>query len=615
MKRLAWMLILGLLGLVSPVLAYDGPGTPINYDRTLNGIRVQMLVDPIVLKGGVVRVRNWQATVPLTADTTVIQLELRRSCAAGGCSAAEILAGYEILQRLPSLTNASCTAAPTLPGPLVATCGSELFLYVPQTLTGSAFDIYPYVRRNATSPANVLVFDGSGVPAQTTILTDDLYEPNNSSISAYNLGTASATPLVIEDLAWNNQDWFRVTMPAGAETLRVRIDFWHKEGGPDLSDLDLWAVLSGTPLPLSAGSGDSEEFVLSASPGDQIVFYVEQGQFVVPAFYDLTVQATGADVITVSDGPEGNPNPVQPLGTVNLSVTASDSVGHDLDYFWSQSCQGGVLGSWVNREAANAQWIAPANNTGGAITCNLTVQIDHVAFPPLSVVRSFPQIVAAAGDSIIITQAPNASPNTIDPLTQTTVSVAATDALGHPLVYTWNASCPIPLTTGAFTPVNGVGQSVLWQAPNNATGVQQSCTLTVTIVDNQGLSVVTSVPGTGESLPAYLHARDANEFGQPGAVGRHDDVGCSSIRQLRAHQLRLPVASVVSGAGGEWDLQSEHRCGVAAMDGAAQPHGQSAGVHNPGHGDRSGVRLAGGATLAECRGSRPHHHHHGPARR
>ena len=51
MKRLAWMLVRRILGLASQGQAYTGPGTPLTYDRLINGIRVVMTVQPRSCRG------------------------------------------------------------------------------------------------------------------------------------------------------------------------------------------------------------------------------------------------------------------------------------------------------------------------------------------------------------------------------------------------------------------------------------------------------------------------------------------------------------------------------------------------------------------------------------
>jgi len=76
--------------------------------------------------------------------------------------------------------------------------------------------------------------------------------------------------------------------------------------------------------------------------------------------------------ITFSAGPTGTPNPVASGGSVQLSATAVDSLGHALGYSWSASCSGGLgNGMLVNPTSSTPTWTAFSNNTGVKQPCTL----------------------------------------------------------------------------------------------------------------------------------------------------------------------------------------------------------------------------------------------------
>jgi hypothetical protein len=79
----------------------------------------------------------------------------------------------------------------------------------------------------------------------------------------------------------------------------------------------------------------------------------------------------------IDSGLSGTPNPVNPSGTVNLSVTASDSFGHTLTYGWSSTCTGGLPpGSFDDASSTTPTWTAPANATGVSQSCALKVTVN-----------------------------------------------------------------------------------------------------------------------------------------------------------------------------------------------------------------------------------------------
>jgi hypothetical protein len=119
-------------------------------------------------------------------------------------------------------------------------------------------------------------------------------------------------------------------------------------------------------------------------------------------------------VFTITAGPSGTPNPVIPGGTVSLSVTASDSLGHGLTYAWAQTCTGLSAGAFDDATIPTPTWTAPVNTTGASRTCALKVTVrDGHGFSKVGThvqtVLSVPRITslapaaASVGASLVIT--------------------------------------------------------------------------------------------------------------------------------------------------------------------------------------------------------------------
>ncbi|MFQ5964389.1 MAG: CARDB domain-containing protein [Candidatus Scalinduaceae bacterium] len=96
--------------------------------------------------------------------------------------------------------------------------------------------------------------------------------------------------------------------------------------------------------------------------------------------------------LNITSGPSGDNNPVISEGTVNLSATATDSLGHEPSYVWTASCQGlGSNGSFSNPNVQNPTWMSPPNTTGSQQNCTIQVTVDDGQ--GLSVTGSYTQAV------------------------------------------------------------------------------------------------------------------------------------------------------------------------------------------------------------------------------
>jgi len=106
----------------------------------------------------------------------------------------------------------------------------------------------------------------------------------------------------------------------------------------------------------------------------------------------------GAHTLTITRGPSGTPNPVASGGTANLSVNASDSLGHTLTYGWAALCPAALGSNGSFSPSPNVQsptWTAPANSTGSPQDC--TIQVTVSDGQGLTQSPSFSQGVSSEG--------------------------------------------------------------------------------------------------------------------------------------------------------------------------------------------------------------------------
>jgi len=78
--------------------------------------------------------------------------------------------------------------------------------------------------------------------------------------------------------------------------------------------------------------------------------------------------------ISITSGPTASPSTIPSGGSTNLSVSASDSLGHSLTYSWSVFSSSIGSGSFSNPNVQNPTWTAPQNLTGVNQTVTLKVR-------------------------------------------------------------------------------------------------------------------------------------------------------------------------------------------------------------------------------------------------
>lgn len=192
--------------------------------------------------------------------------------------------------------------------------------------------------------------------------------------------------------------------------------------------------------------------------------------------------------LTFRSPPAGTPNPVASEGTVQLSVDAVDTLCHPLTYEWTAICGFSPShGTFSNASSASPTWTAPANTTGGRLSCGISVTVDDGH--GLRQTARYPQwIDPSIGHVMRIVMGPLGTPNPVRSGGTAVPSIVVADSFNHPLSYTWTASCPGLPGNGAFGDSHRLSPD--WTAPVNHTGVAQACRVEVTVSDGEGLSVV-----------------------------------------------------------------------------------------------------------------------------
>jgi hypothetical protein len=170
---------------------------------------------------------------------------------------------------------------------------------------------------------------------------------------------------------------------------------------------------------------------------------------------------------------------------VLLSVQGSDSYDHPLSYAWQASCPSlSNAGAFAPSSLVAAPtWTAPPNLTGANQTCTISVAVSDGLGHGAS--ASYAQIVGTVPHSLAITSGPSATPTLVNPGGTVLLRMTTEDSLQHALVYQWQASCSNMTGQGTFKPSTALAQPV-WVAPANLTGVDQSCTIGVTVQDGNG---------------------------------------------------------------------------------------------------------------------------------
>ena len=193
----------------------------------------------------------------------------------------------------------------------------------------------------------------------------------------------------------------------------------------------------------------------------------------IDADYTMTAVYVTPHTVTITSGPTANPPTIPSGGTTNLSVSATDSYGHSVNYSWTVNPNEGNF--TPNPNTQNPTWTAPANNTCADKTYTFTVTATCSVDPSVKKTGTVQVIVKPAPHTVTITSGPTANPNPIDSGSTTSLSVTAIDSCGHNINYSWTVNP----NEGNFTP-NPNTQNPTWTAPANDTCADKTYTFTVT---------------------------------------------------------------------------------------------------------------------------------------
>ncbi len=182
----------------------------------------------------------------------------------------------------------------------------------------------------------------------------------------------------------------------------------------------------------------------------------------VTAGHSLSVTANAAPS-TISSG-----------GSVSLSASANDSLGHGgITWNWSDN---GAGGAFSQPNAADTSYTAPGNESGAPRTINLTATATCAATDPWLTNGATVPVTEGSTPLHEVAVTAAASPSTVASNGTTQLSASATDTRGH-LVAAWLWSDGG--AGGVFAPSATV-QSPSYTAPANTSNKSKSITLSVT---------------------------------------------------------------------------------------------------------------------------------------
>jgi hypothetical protein len=190
----------------------------------------------------------------------------------------------------------------------------------------------------------------------------------------------------------------------------------------------------------------------------------------------------GSGVLGLPVTDEGNAT-TSPLGTTGRVAAFENG-----EITWHGS------GSRMNQAfethgALDAFYVNACGGTGGCLGFPVADQggASSATFEGGTISWTGTQYQSSCGShSLTITTPASGTPNPVASAGTASLSVTASDSLGHSLSYSWSASCPTLGSSGSFS--STTVRTPTWTAPANATGSQKSCTIQVVVSDGQGLS-------------------------------------------------------------------------------------------------------------------------------
>jgi hypothetical protein len=200
-------------------------------------------------------------------------------------------------------------------------------------------------------------------------------------------------------------------------------------------------------------------------------------------------------VPVLTTGPSASVTTTDEQQTVTLSVTATDSDGDPLTYSWSQVSPASPTGSFSNAASASTTWTAPDVRTTGAYTLRVTVSDGKGG----SVQGSVDISVRKINQAPVV---PEISPlPALKAGDMVSLELAATDADGDPLTYSWTQTAPAEQGTW----FSGREASVAkWYSPVLTS--KTSFTFSVTVTDGESPAVTRTVTADVD-VPAYSNVQ------------------------------------------------------------------------------------------------------------
>jgi hypothetical protein len=235
------------------------------------------------------------------------------------------------------------------------------------------------------------------------------------------------------------------------------------------------------------------------------------------------------DVVIITSGPEGNPNPVGSSGNVALSVGATDSQSLVLTYQWTAhdtaGHAAGHFGAFPNGPTSqNPIWTAPANI--GDATQVYRIRVVVTSSAGQTAATSYGQRVWPVVNSVSITAGIAAAPNPVASGGQVQLSATGTDTRGHSISYLWTAQDPAGVPAGSFD--DPTKQNPIWTAPANPTANAHVFVITVKAdsIHGKSASAVLKEQVLGASHTSELTAIAS---GTPVPVASGGTVSCTVI--------------------------------------------------------------------------------------
>lgn len=273
------------------------------------------------------------------------------------------------------------------------------------------------------------------------------------------------------------------------------------------------------------------------------------------------------DEVRITDGPKGEPNPVESEGQVQCSVTAEDSRGHPVSYRWqARGPDGKAAGSFDDPTKANPVWTAPLN--AGEQPVQYTISVTVTCEKGAKAEASFVQEVLGGHKVRIVDvtfQWPRPPDENVRSGETLPCAVEAEDTLGHELSYLWQASFQAGQSAGSFD--DPTSATPTWTPPEVAEETEVNFTVTVICseglraVENYRVTVVPRLTGDVDG-DGQLTARDIALFfvnfravlygkkkWDPGADVDHDgDVDANDAAALLEAFLRAGAGAAAAAA-------------------------------------------------------------------